>query len=256
MVGRSVFSIENHSPGGPMPLTRSLHFFLAGACSRGLRSAVVALALTVSLLVVSSSLVLAQNLDASSVFVEAPPYPVGGNQATSVAVADLNGDGKPDLVVGTACCNQGNNGLGPNSQVSVLLGNGDGTFQPPVSYYPFGSIAVSVAVADVNGDGKPDLVVSNSGSTLVNDSIAVLLGNGDGTFQSPLFYLFLFGPESGNAGGGGCERGWQARHCDSKWRRRCPAGQWRWNVPARGDLQFRGGLHHAGGGGCEWRWQA
>ena len=85
-----------------------------------------------------------------------------------MAVGDVNGDGKPDLVV----ANYGDN------SVSVLLGNGDGTFLPRPAYAT-GSSPFAVAVADVNGDGKPDLVVANYGS----NSVSVLLGNGDGTFQ-------------------------------------------------------------------------
>src|SRR5262249_42762904 len=67
--------------------------------------------------------------------------------------------------------------------VSVLLGNGDGTFQPAVTY-PTGKYTVSVAVGDFNGDGIPDLVTANEGSfpTYVGTA-SVLLGNGDGTFQ-------------------------------------------------------------------------
>jgi hypothetical protein len=68
--------------------------------------------------------------------------------------------------------------------VSILLGNGDGTFQAAVSYSSGGISALSVAVADVNGDGKLDLLVANSGSS----TVGVLLGNGDGTFQSAVAY--------------------------------------------------------------------
>src|SRR5438876_797547 len=92
----------------------------------------------------------------------------------SVAVADVNGDGKPDLLV----ANEG------NATVGVLLGNGDGTFQPVVTYGSGGSGANSVAVADVNGDGKPDLLVATS----LSATVGVLLGNGDGTFQSAVTY--------------------------------------------------------------------
>jgi hypothetical protein len=93
---------------------------------------------------------------------------------TSVAVGEFNGDGKPDLVVGT--------GTG----LDVLLGNGDGTFQVK-SRIPFEvepsmpgiTVAVtSVAVADLRGEGKEDIVANGSGN------LAVLLGNGDGTFGS------------------------------------------------------------------------
>jgi hypothetical protein len=64
----------------------------------------------------------------------------------------------------------------PNGTVSVLLGQGDGTFQSAVNY-PAGSYPWSVVVADFNGDGKPDLAVAAP-------TVRVLLGNGDGTFQT------------------------------------------------------------------------
>ena len=67
-----------------------------------------------------------------------------------MAVGDVNGDGKPDLVV--ANCN--------SDTVSVLLGNGNGTFQAQQTFST-GFDPVSVAVGDVNGDGIPDLVVAN-----------------------------------------------------------------------------------------------
>ncbi len=75
-----------------------------------------------------------------------------------MVVADVNGDGKPDLVVTNECASSSNCA---NGTVSVLLGNGDGTFQAAVAYGSGGYEANSVAVADVNGDGKPDLLVVN-----------------------------------------------------------------------------------------------
>jgi hypothetical protein len=114
----------------------------------------------------------------------------GGCDATSIAIADLNGDGKLDIAVTTA----NPNGIGCGTAVSVLLGNGDATFQAPVSYSPGGSDVRSVAIRDVNGDGKPDLVVSNgcqsiSGQNCIgNGVVGVLQGYGDGTFQPPVRY--------------------------------------------------------------------
>src|SRR2546428_13080986 len=68
---------------------------------------------------------------------------------------------------------------------SVLLGNGDGTFPAPASYVA-GSNPVSVVSADFNGDGKPDLAVVNNGYG--SNTVSVLLGNGDGTFQAAVNY--------------------------------------------------------------------
>lgn len=121
------------------------------------------------------------NVDTNTTFQAAVSYGSGGYQANSVAAADVNGDGIPDLIVANACesstnCNNG--GIG------VLLGNGDGTFQPAVTYNSGGADATFVTVADVNQDGKPDLVVANANT----DSVAVLLGNGNGTFQPAVSY--------------------------------------------------------------------
>ena len=82
----------------------------------------------------------------------------------------MNGDGKPDLVVANRCY---------SNTVSVLLGNGNGTFQAQQTFAT-GTSPCSVAVGDVNGDGKPDLVVAND----VSNTVSVLLGNGNGTFQA------------------------------------------------------------------------
>src|SRR6266702_3611263 len=95
----------------------------------------------------------------------------GGGFPWYVVTADFNGDGKLDLAVS----NYGDNSL------SVLLGNGDGTFQAPQTT-PVGTNPAQVAVGDFNGDGKPDLVVSSVG----NNTVSVLLGKGDGTFLPPL----------------------------------------------------------------------
>ena len=69
----------------------------------------------------------------------------GAENADSVRIADVNGDGIPDLVVANEC---GNSDC-TSGAVSVLLGNGNGTFQPAVNYSSAGQYASSVAVADV-----------------------------------------------------------------------------------------------------------
>ncbi len=95
----------------------------------------------------------------------------------SVAVGDFNGDGKPDLAVA-------NEGLYPDyaGTVSVLLGNGNGTFATRTDYGT-GNSPTSVAIGDFNGDGKPDLAVAYNVNTA-----SVLLGNGDGTFATATDY--------------------------------------------------------------------
>jgi FG-GAP-like repeat/FG-GAP repeat len=107
-------------------------------------------------------------------FILAGSYPVD-HTPRSVAVGDFNGDGHLDLAVG----NQG------SDTVSVLLGNGDGTFQDAHDY-GVGSRPFCMAAADFNGDGFLDLVTANS-----NDgTVSVLLGNGDGTFGAAQSYAF------------------------------------------------------------------
>ena len=118
-------------------------------------------------------------------FMPTVAYDSGGYTGTSIAVSDLNGDGKLDLVVGNECASSG---CTDGASVGVLLGNGDGTFQAAVAYHTGGTSGpfwpVSIAIADVNGDHKPDLVVANGGS----NTVAVLLGKGDGTLQPAVTY--------------------------------------------------------------------
>ncbi len=100
--------------------------------------------------------------------------------ASALASGDFNGDGIPDLV---------SVDFGFPGDVSVLLGNGDGTFQPSVPYATdLGSSAV--VVGDFNHDGHRDLAVTNQ---YTND-VSVLLGNGDGTFQPAVNYMVGNGP--------------------------------------------------------------
>jgi len=103
-----------------------------------------------------------------------------------VAVADVNHDVKPDLVVANRC---GNQGCRNKTVVSVLLGRGDGTFESAATFGSGGQFASSVAVADVNRDGDVDVVVANNcADPDCNGSVGVLLGKGDGTFRSVVTY--------------------------------------------------------------------
>jgi hypothetical protein len=122
-------------------------------------------------------------------FAPAVEYDTGGQAALSVAIADVNGDGKLDLVVANNCASVGH--CNKPGSVGVLLGNGDGTFAPAVAYLSGGLFAKSVAVADVNGDGKPDIVVANAclSDTDCEGAVGVLAGNGDGTFQPVITYV-------------------------------------------------------------------
>jgi hypothetical protein len=87
----------------------------------------------------------------------------------SVAVADYNGDGHPDLAVSGA------------SGVTVLLGKGDGSFQVLTVNYVVGLGPAFLAVGDFNGDGHPDLAVG--AGPYSSPTVSILLGKGDGTFQ-------------------------------------------------------------------------
>jgi VCBS repeat protein/Ser-Thr-rich glycosyl-phosphatidyl-inositol-anchored membrane family protein/FG-GAP repeat protein len=93
------------------------------------------------------------------------------DNSESVAIADLNADGKLDLATGNWCHSEC-----PGGSVSVLLGNGDGSFGAHTDYFTGAYyLPWSMAIGDVNADGKPDLVTTSAG-------VAVLLGNGDGSF--------------------------------------------------------------------------
>jgi len=101
-------------------------------------------------------------------FVRSGDFATGGNM--TVTIADVNGDLNPDLITS-------GHGAADAGAVSVLLGNGDGTFRQYVEYPTRGG---EIAIGDMNGDTNLDLVTAG-GSTA-----SVLLGNGDGTFRAPI----------------------------------------------------------------------
>jgi len=107
-----------------------------------------------------------------------------GSGPTSIAVGDFNRDGLPDLAVV-------NNNYEYDNNVSVLLGDGDGSFQAARSF-GVGNLPTSVAVGDFNGDGLPDLAVTNS----ISDNVSVPLSNGDGSFQAAISFAAGSGPTS------------------------------------------------------------
>ena len=116
-------------------------------------------------------------------------YSTGGFAAIAGTVVDVNGDGKLDVVVAN-CGPRGTICPSAHGSVGVLLGNGDGTFKPVKKFLRggMGGLFPSLVVTDLNGDGKPDIIVGNSCPTTCNATFAVLLGNGNGTFQKPVPY--------------------------------------------------------------------
>jgi hypothetical protein len=112
----------------------------------------------------------------------AQPLTGRGYNTQQVAVADLNGDGVPDLV-GTSL------GVAENpGNVFILLGKRNREFGKALNIGSGGYHPVAIAVADLNHDNIPDLLVTNFGKQPPYGNIAVLLGKGDGTFAKPVTY--------------------------------------------------------------------
>jgi hypothetical protein len=117
------------------------------------------------------------------------PLVEAGDFSTTIAVGDLNGDGKPDLVLGSAYYTKD-----VPSTVGVFLGTGGGLFGPRVDYVT-GAGPASVALADVNGDHKLDIITANA-NDIDDNTVSVLVGMGDGTFGPKQDFLTGQRPES------------------------------------------------------------
>lgn len=101
-----------------------------------------------------------------------------GSSPVGLGVGDFNRDGIPDLAVVDTL---------QSAPVRIFLGKGDGTFIAGASYAITGDSPVGICVGDFNNDGFLDLAVTNY-SSASRDAIAILLGNGDGSFKTPVFY--------------------------------------------------------------------
>ncbi len=107
-------------------------------------------------------------------FAAAQHFESGASSPGCLATGDFNGDGYPDLVVANHY-----------QTLAVLINKGDGTFKAPVTYTTDFYVTGCVAVADFNGDKKLDLLAV--GGDDLGNGLALLLGNGDGTFSSPIY---------------------------------------------------------------------
>jgi hypothetical protein len=121
-----------------------------------------------------------QNLDGT--FAQPVVYEVvtpGSSQLPGqVVIADLNADGHVDLAIGN------------DTSLAILLGDGTGSFGAATQYYSHTSAGWGLVVADLNGDGIPDVAITDG----AGGQVAILFGNGDGSFGAPTNYIADYGP--------------------------------------------------------------
>ena len=118
---------------------------------------------------------------------QAPVTYTCGTTPVSIKIADLNAASGPDIAVVD---------YGAGSKVWIYLNNGTGGFAAGVSYPTGDAYALDLAIGDLNGDGKPDIAVANYGVPGYPGSLSVLLNSGTGTFGTPTLYGGLQGPSS------------------------------------------------------------
>jgi hypothetical protein len=122
---------------------------------------------------------------------QTPTYYATGTFVLGLEAGDFNSDGRPDLAVA------GSSNVEPyDGEVSVLLGGGDGTFQPRQTS-TLGSFLTSLVAGDFNSDGRLDVAVTNEDK---DNTLSVLLGSGDGTLQPPTWYATAEYPASAASG--------------------------------------------------------